>query len=247
MERECSEDSQLTESEIEQLLKHGEIKGGALAPWGSNYTYFVQVSLGSLKHRAVYKPRVGEAPLIDFPDGTLYLREYASYITSRWLGWNLIPQTVIRTGPKGIGTLQIYVEPETEPHIYSLQAEDIPQLQRLVLFDIIVNNADRKPAHVFRGKNHNVWAIDHGLTFHPRPKLRTVIWEFCGEPIPEDILIELESKVSDKSKVEELNKQLRELLTPLEIEAFWHRVESILKSRTYPILDPRRNIPYGFM
>ena len=236
----------LSREQINELLCNGEVSGGSLVPWGSNYTYYVTLEVGDLRHRAVYKPRKGEAPLIDFPSGTLYLREYAAYLTSDWLGWDLVPQTVIRDGPYGAGTMHIYVDAEGSPHVYSLGPQDLPDLQKLVLFDIIVNNADRKPAHCFKGVGHGLWAIDHGLTFHHRPKLRTVIWDFCGEEIPAEIVRDLQSARCDDARVADLNDRLRPLLAERELEAFWRRLDAVLDRRVYPRLDPRYNIPYGF-
>jgi hypothetical protein len=229
-----------------QLLCEGEFQGASLVPWGSNYTYYVDLRQGELEQRAVYKPRRGEAPLIDFPSGTLYLREYAAYLVSEWLGWGLIPPTVLRDGPYGPGSVQQYVEAEGPPHVYALGPEEADQLKQLVVFDIIANNADRKPAHCFKGPDHKVWAIDHGLTFHARPKLRTVIWDFCGEAIPGPVIRDLATARRDANRVRDLNAQLRPLLASHEIEAFWRRYDGVLARPVYPRLDPRYNIPYGF-
>jgi len=236
----------LTREQVDTLLCSGEVVDGTLVPWGSNYTYYVTLRHEGLVHRAVYKPRRGEAPLIDFPSGTLYLREYAAYLTCGWLGWDLIPQTVVRDGPYGPGSFQVYAEADGAPHVYALGPTQAGQLRQLVVFDLLVNNADRKPAHCFKGLGQQVWAIDHGLTFHARPKLRTVIWDFCGEPIPEAILAELEERRFDDELVGTLNAQLRPLISPRELDAFWRRYDAILERRTYPNLDPRYNIPYGF-
>ena len=236
----------LTTEEIDTLLCEGEVVDGTLVPWGSNYTYYVTLRHDGVVHRAVYKPRRGEAPLIDFPSGTLYLREYAAYLTSCWLGWDLVPRTVIRDGPYGPGSFQVYVEAEGSPHVYTLGPAQAEQLRQLVVFDLLVNNADRKPAHCFKGPGGKVWAIDHGLTFHARPKLRTVIWDFCGEPIPEPILAGLEERRFNDEHVATLNAQLRPLISPRELDAFWRRYDTLLEQRIYPNLDARYNIPYGF-
>lgn len=237
----------VTHEQARRLLCEGSILDGALVPWGTNYTYYVTLQLDGLQHRAVYKPRSGEAPLIDFPSGTLYLREYAAYLVSEWFGWDLVPQTVIRAdGPYGPGTVQIFVEAEGPAHVYSLRPSDLADLQKLALFDIIINNADRKPAHCFKGVGHGLWAIDHGLAFHARPKLRTVIWDFCGEPIPELLLQQVEAQRMSPDRVRDMERQLEPLLGPRELEAFWRRVDAVLVSRTYPVFDPRYNIPYGF-
>ena len=235
-----------TDEQLWRLLCDGGIEGGALVPWGSNYTYYVTLKLDGLEQLAVYKPRKGEAPLFDFPSGTLYLREYAAYLVSEWLGWKLVPHTVIRNGPYGPGTVQQYVEAEGAPHVYSLGPEEADQLRQLVVFDLLVNNADRKPAHCFKGPGHKVWAIDHGLTFHARSKLRTVIWDFCGEEIPPAILRDLEAARRDEERVRTLSGQLEPLLAQHEIEALWRRYDGLLQRGVYPQLDPRYNIPYGF-
>ncbi len=245
LQREPRSDN-LSHEQVRALLCDGEVLDGNLVPWGSNYTYYVTLELGDQRMRAVYKPRKGEAPLIDFPSGTLYLREYASYLTSEWLRWGLVPQTAIRNGPYGPGSIQEYIEAEGPPHVYALDRSEADQLRRLVIFDLIVNNADRKPAHCFKSAGGKLWAIDHGLTFHPRPKLRTVIWDFCGEAIPEHLLQDLEASRSDATRVCELERQLEPLLTGREIEALWRRYDTILERRIFPQLDPRYNIPYGF-
>ncbi|MDQ3328918.1 MAG: SCO1664 family protein [Chloroflexota bacterium] len=236
----------LTPEQIDTLLCSGEVVDGTLVPWGSNYTYYVTLHHEGLAHRAVYKPRRGEAPLIDFPSGTLYLREYAAYLTCRWLGWEFVPQTVVRNGQYGPGSIQVYAEADGAPHVYALGPAQAEQLRQLVVFDLLVNNADRKPAHCFKGLGQQIWAIDHGLTFHARPKLRTVIWDFCGEPIPEPILAGLEERRFNEDHVATLNAQLLPLISGRELDAFWSRYDAILERRTYPNLDPRYNIPYGF-
>ncbi|MEJ7654871.1 MAG: hypothetical protein WKH64_16800 [Chloroflexia bacterium] len=155
--------------------------------------------------------------------------------------------TVIRNdAPYGPGTLQIYVEADGPPHVYSLTRENLSDLERMVLFDIIVNNADRKPAHCFKGIGHGLWAIDHGLTFHARPKMRTVVWDFCGEPISTPLLSSLREARKDAARVADLNKRLAPLLARREIEAYWQRVDDVLERGVFPRLDPRYNIPYGF-
>lgn len=238
--------TRLSPEQTRALLCDGEVVGGSLVPWGSNYTYYVSLRLDGLETRAVYKPRNGEAPLMDFPSGTLYKRERAAFLASEWLEYDLVPHTVVRDGPYGVGTMQEYVEAEGSPHVYSLGPEDADDLRKLVLFDMLVNNADRKPAHCFKGVGHGVWAIDHGLTFHARPKLRTVIWDFCGERIPAERLRQLEERRADALQVEALTHSLGQLLAASEVDAFWRRYDDVLRRREYPSLDPRYNIPHGF-
>ncbi len=238
-------------AERSRLLQEGEIAAYELVPWGSNYTFLVALAdeEGEVRATGIYKPRQGEAPLWDFPDGTLYRREYATYLLSRWLGWDFVPETVIRDGPYGIGTVQAYVEAEDDTHYYNLRASHAPELRRMALFDIIANNADRKAGHLFKGADGRVYGIDHGLTFNVQPKLRTVIWDFSGEPIPEPLLADLERCLADPAAVAALRAQWSPLLDRGEIERFFARVERVLKARTYPGFAPGRyhNVPWGFV
>lgn len=237
-------------SERSRLLQHGEIVAYELVPWGSNYTFLVALAGEDDEPRAVaiYKPCQGEAPLWDFPDGTLYRREYAAYLVSQWLGWDFIPETVIRDGPYGLGTAQAYVEAEDDAHYFNLRGQHDAELRRLALFDIITNNADRKAGHLFKGTDGKIYGIDHGLTFHAQPKLRTVIWDFVGEPMPEPLLTQLAARLRDPTAVAALRAQLAPLLDQREIARFFARAERVLTARTFPGFTPGRqhNIPWGF-
>lgn len=213
-----------------------------LVPWGTNGTFAVVLEQRFVPDLiGIYKPARGEAPLWDFPSGTLYRREYASYLLSRMLGWTFIPPTVIRDGPYGIGTVQLYIEPDDQP----LRGTELrPQLQRIALFDLITNNADRKASHLFRGRyDHRLWGIDHGLTFHVDPKLRTILWDFCGETIPSHLLRDLERLLRHRSVVERV---LSRYLEPEELRTLWRRCAHLLARPIYPMLNPRRNIPFGW-
>src|SRR5262249_31596083 len=159
---------------------------------------------------AIYKPRRGEAPLWDFPDGTLYRREYAAYLVSQALGWAFIPTTIVREGPHGVGSFQTYVDHDPKQSYRNASDDQRARLMRIAVFDIFANNADRKVVHVLMGKDNRLWGIDHGLTFNVAPKLRTVIWEFCGEPIPEDLRHEVTAFLEDPVRVTALTDQLRE-------------------------------------
>jgi uncharacterized repeat protein (TIGR03843 family) len=214
--------------------------------WGSNYSFAVALRHGEEQRLAVYKPRRGEVPLWDFPDGTLYRREYASFVVARALGWAFVPPTVIRDGPHGVGTVQLYVhhEPKADPDTF--RATNPGELMRIFLFDIFANNADRKSSHTLRGADGKLWAIDHGLTFNTVAKLRTVIWDFCGEPIPDDVKAEMSAFLSNQTRVDALNVQLRDLLDRPEIATFYARFERLLKHGRFPHLDPYRNVPRGW-
>jgi uncharacterized repeat protein (TIGR03843 family) len=234
------------DDDTERFLRTAEITECKLVPWGSNYTFAVVLEDHSGEHEqgiGIYKPRAGEAPLWDFPSGTLYQREYASYVVSQFLGWEFIPCTVIRDGPHGIGTVQLYIEPEERLHYSVLRDEHRDELQRMAVFDIVTNNADRKSSHFFRGADDNkVWGIDHGLTFNVHPKLRTVIWDFIGEPIEGDLLDALIRLYVD----DDLPARLKPHLDPLEIEALRARAARLADAAVFPELTSRRNIPYGW-
>jgi uncharacterized repeat protein (TIGR03843 family) len=176
-----------------RLLTEGAITVKGRLPWSTNVTLLVELTLEGETGRAVYKPRRGERRLWDFPPG-LYKREIAAYELSEALGWGLVPLTVARAdGPYGVGSLQHFVAADFEQHYFTLRerAEHLERLRRICLFDVIANNADRKSGHCLLGADGTIWAIDNGLCFHVDDKLRTVIWEFAGEPIREPLCHDL--------------------------------------------------------
>ena len=231
--------------EAASLLSQGEITACEAVAAGSNYTFAVLISAGDRGHLlAIYKPQRGERPLWDFPSGTLHLREHAAYVTSSHLGWPNIPTTVIRDGPLGVGSVQLYVPTKTQGELPAFQEQRRRELMEIALFDLLVNNADRKAGHCLLGMDNRIWAIDHGLTFNVMPRLRTVLWGFCGAPVPRQLLEDLESLRDDAARTELLRAQLEPDLHPREIEAFFSRLEWILRVRRFPQLDPNRNIPW---
>lgn len=217
------------------LLQSGEIVSCDLSPTGSNYTFFVKIrSPDGQETSAVYKPRDGEAPLWDFDPGTLYKREYASYLLSVMLGWNFIPETVVRDGPYGIGSVQRYVGHDSNSQYRTLSESHMDGLRYIACFDIIANNADRKSAHCFQDYSGKLWGIDHGLTFNHVPKLRTVIWDFWGQPLPKDSLKTMEALLGELKNPKGYSKQLVELLHPVEIEAMIQRVGWLVGMENFP-------------
>jgi|SRR5579884_1652355 len=228
------------------FLGEGEIIACEPIAWGSNYSFAVVLRRGEEQRLAIYKPRRGEVPLWDFPDGTLYRREYASFLVTQSIGWDFIPPTIIGNGPHGVGTIQWYVDAEPHADQDTLRKTNEADLMRLFLFDIFANNADRKTGHCLRDRGGKLWGIDHGLTFNVATKLRTVIWDFCGEPIPGNIMAEMTSFLSDTPRTEALNAQLRGLLDRGEISTFYARLERLVKHGKFPNLDPYRNVPRGW-
>lgn len=211
---------------------------------GSNYTFLVEVSHEGQTYPAVYKPSRGEQPLWDFPENTLALREVAACQVSEALGLNFVPFTVLRAeGPYGPGSLQQYIEYDPEYHYFNFNANDRNLLRPVVLFDLLINNADRKGSHVFFEEGtHKLWAIDHGICFHEEDKLRTVIWDFAGHAIPAELLASLESFLSHLSSDSAF---LAPYLSPAEIAALHQRGERLLASRLFPRPPAdRRAFPY---
>ena len=227
------------------LLQSGQIEIQGLLPNGSNYTFLVSVGGDSQKTFAVYKPLTGEQPLWDFPPETLARREVAAFLVSETLGWNFVPPTVFREdGPHGAGSVQYFVSQVADAHYFNLPEEEKPQLRPVALFDLLINNADRKGGHVIKDQSGKLWLIDHGICFHAQPKLRTVIWDFAGEPIPADLLADLQQFRDRLGSEQDLKTAISSLLEPLEISALRRRADKLLTARQFPEPGPGRNYPW---
>ena len=222
------------------ILTHGEIDVEGRMPYSSNGTFLVTLSLDDDSMRAIYKPLRGERPLWDFPAG-LYKREIAAYRLSAAMGFDLVPLTIERDGPGGIGSLQAFVDADFTEHYFTLY-ESRPdlhdQFRRLVAFDIVANNTDRKSGHCLVDATSHVWAIDNGLCFAADFKLRTVIWEFGGEPIPVDV-IDAVRAVADSPPLE-----VAALLDDDEIEAMIERALMLAEGGMFPIDSTGRRYPW---
>lgn len=238
----------VTEQQVIEALRSGEVEEQGLLPYSSNHSFLVVVRRGELAMPAVYKPQRGESPLWDFEWGTLCKRETAAYQISHALGWNLVPPTVLRKGTRGLGSVQFYVAHDSDAHYFTVQADArfADQFRRLALFDFITNNADRKSGHCLVGSDGRIWAIDHGLCFHSEYKLRSVIWEFCDEPIAASLLDDLEGLRHELAgKQERLAQDLCRLLSDEERHALLLRVQQLLRNRRYPApVAHRRNYPW---
>jgi hypothetical protein len=247
-----------------QLLQIGTLAVKGVLPWSSNYSFLVDICPNAavreaLPHlsqnafvdfRAVYKPRRGERPLWDFTQGTLCQRERAAFLISHTLNWDLIPPTVLREGEHGIGSVQLFIPHDPEAHYFTFEGEPLfrEALQKTVLLDIIINNADRKAGHVLieeKEGNDRLWVIDHGISFHTEYKLRTVIWEFAGESIPPGLLADLELLSNTLATNEGgLRTELQRLLSPTEIEALQKRIGRVLNQSTFVSPGPGRHYPW---
>jgi uncharacterized repeat protein (TIGR03843 family) len=210
---------------------------------GSNYTFLVNVQYDGCELQAVYKPSRGEQPLWDFPDQTLAHREVAAYLVSQALGWNFVPFTALREdGPYGPGSIQQFIEYDPNYHYFNFNDEDKARLKPIMLFDLLCNNADRKGSHVIiESETDKLWLIDHGLCFHEEEKLRTVIWDYAGDVIPQNLLEALVHLPSDPN----LLADLQPYLSPREISALVARAEMLVQSGVYPLPpEDRRAFPY---
>jgi uncharacterized repeat protein (TIGR03843 family) len=228
---------------LQTALEQGEIdlKGQFLL--GSNYTFLVTVKHEGHELPAVYKPMRGEQPLWDFPEASLAGREVAAYLVSEALGFGFVPLTLLRDGPFGPGSLQQFIEYDPNNHYFTFRPADRERLRPVALFDLLVNNADRKGSHVlFQKRTRRLFAIDHGLCFHTQDKLRTVIWDFAGEPIPEELLAALRSF---RERTGEFFPALGEYLLPEELAALERRLEGLLRNPVLP-LPPQDRRPYPY-
>ncbi len=207
--------------------------------WGSNYTLLVDVRDNDLALQAVYKPVRGERPLWDFPASSLAGREVAAFVVSAALGWKLVPPTVYRrTAPHGPGSLQLFIDHDPEYHYFNLRRADVQRLRPVAVFDLLVNNADRKGSHILFDPQDHLWLIDHGICFHAQDKLRTVIWDFAGEPIPDELCRDLQAFQRQLEAPSDLGQALEPYLSPREIEALARRAERLAASRCFPDPNP---------
>lgn len=223
-----------------RLLEVGELSVVAQLVESSNLGFVLDLSHAGEYGWAVYKPLIGERPLHDFPPG-LHHRERAAFLLSEFLGWHLVPPTVTRAdAPFGVGSLQWFIEHDPAEHYFPLfetRPELHPQLLRLAVFDLLANNTDRKSGHVL-ADGGRVWGIDHGLCFSAEPKLRTVIWDFAGAGISE----ELQAAVAPL--VEEVPAEIAALLLPAEVEALQSRASRILRLPFLPHAHSHRQFPW---
>jgi uncharacterized repeat protein (TIGR03843 family) len=230
---------ELTPDDVAAFLRRATLEVVGRMRYASNATFLVEATADGVELNAVYKPQRGERPLWDFPEGTLCNREVAAYEVSRALGWNVVPVTVMcDDGPLGPGALQRFVEHDPDEHYFTLFEGREDRFREFAVFDVLVNNTDRKGSHCLRDQvSDTVIGIDHGLTFHPMWKLRTVIWDFAGEQLaPElaDDVCRVAREVSDGA----LGERLAQLLSPPELAGFGIRADDLVRDGYLPDPDP---------
>lgn len=236
---------------VYDAILEGEVDAEhGMMSWGSNYTFLVTISHADNKFLGIYKPRMGERPLWDFPDGTLCQRETGAFVVSEMLGWHLVPPTILREGPRGIGSVQAFINHDPNQHYFTFpENEDFeaidPQLQKMAIFDVVVNNVDRKGGHCLLDDGRKIWGIDHGLTFHPSNRLRTVIWDYAGQSIADDIMGDIQmlcAKLEDDQ--DPYTQQLKELISPPELSTMKRRIDRLIQAGIFPMPGAGPNRPW---
>ena len=222
------------------LLTSGEIEVEGRLVDASNATLFVSITHGDEEMKAIYKPIAGERPLWDFPDGNLAQRERAAYLVSEAMGIECVPTTILRDGPFGLGMVQEWIDIDEDVDLETYFRLDEPQLRAVALFDAVINNTDRKIGHLIPAPSGQLYVCDHGVTFHQDDKLRTVLWQWAGQPLNEselEILQQLLSKLSSTEFVE-----ITTLITADECVALKARINRLIATATFP--EPREDWPH---
>jgi uncharacterized repeat protein (TIGR03843 family) len=258
-------------TEDAEVLARGDLQlRGRILP-ASNAAFLADAVLDGVSVRCIYKPVAGERPLWDFPDGTLAARERAAYVVSDALGWDVVPLTLLRDGPHGVGMVQQWQEPAKptagvpDPvdlcprgripqgflHVLdaedgagndvSLIHEDSPAMRRMAVFDVLVNNADRKGGHVLAMGDGHRYGVDHGVCFHVENKLRTVLWGWAGQALDDDLESGVRRVLAALREPDGLRDRLADLLTAAEVVVLERRAERLLRAGSLPV--PGRGWP----
>jgi hypothetical protein len=234
----------LTDPAVPRVLATGDLEVLGLLPNASNHTYLVRAHSDDEEMLAVYKPRRGETPLWDFPEGTLCAREVATYVVARTVGWPNVPETVLRDGPLGVGSVQRFVSSDPDEHYFTLGERFLAEFRRVAAFDLVVNNADRKAGHCLLGDDGRIYVVDHGVCFNEEPKLRTVIWDFVGEPLGDGIRADLR-RLESAVRGGIVRDELADLLTETELDALVARTQALAATDRFPEPGPdRRPFPW---
>lgn len=217
-----------------ELLSTGDLKVTGRLVDASNATLYATVTHGEQSMTCIYKPIAGERPLWDFPDGALAYREYAAYLLSNELGFNLVPLTILRDGPYGSGMVQEWIDIDESIDLGSYFSSDNSKLRSMALFDAIINNTDRKIGHLLPTATGDLFGCDHGVTFHSENKLRTVLWQWAGDPLTQS---EIEILQRAKNSIDK-EIDLSAYLTVSELNALSSRIDSLITTGTMPTPNP---------
>lgn len=219
-----------------EILEDGVVKVEGRLVDASNATLFTEIELSGQTVRAIYKPISGERPLWDFQSGTLAFRERAAYLMSEAMGFHLVPLTILRDGPFGEGAFQLWIDIDESVDLALYFREINENLRKVALFDAVINNTDRKIGHLLPAETGHLFVCDHGVTFHEEDKLRTVLWQWSGQPLNADeiaILSSLKDAITNG-----LIAELPQLLSTIEIDALLMRIDRLISESTFPEPNP---------
>ncbi|MEL7645820.1 MAG: SCO1664 family protein [Anaerolineaceae bacterium] len=224
------------------VLEHGQVSVLGQFTRSSNFTFLVECTADGQSLRAVYKPARGQLPLWDFAAETLPKRETAAWLLCREMGWDFVPPTVYRLEglPAGEGSVQLFIPHDPEQNYFTLADAERETLCPLALFDLLANNADRKGGHILRDEAGKLWAIDHALCFHAQPKLRTVIWDFAGQPLPKALLEGLDALLPGLVPGQPFLLEIARYLNEAEISSLRERCKKLLAEKHFPFPDEKR-------
>ena len=218
---------------VEKILADGELIVTGRLVDASNATLLAQCTLDGETTKCIYKPIAGERPLWDFPDGNLAQREFAAYLISEYLDMHIVPLTILRDGPFGLGMVQEWIEIDQDIDLAEFFSQDDSQLRKMALFDAVINNTDRKIGHLLPHPDGRLYGCDHGVTFHHENKLRTVLWQWAGSDLTNEEVASLQSlqEILETEK----NSTLQSLITQTELLALKTRIDALIKDRSFPL------------
>ena len=221
---------------IEEKLIQGELIVTGRLIDASNATLLANCNFGTESFKCIYKPVAGERPLWDFQDGNLASREYAAFLISEMMKLHIVPTTILRDGPFGMGMVQEWIDIDSRVDLAEFFSEDDPQLRAMALFDAVINNTDRKIGHLLPDEDGKLYGCDHGVTFHQENKLRTVLWQWAGEELNSDEISRLNQLLVNLDSAD--GEVFKSLLTADEINALRTRVQELIKTGTFPMPSP---------
>ena len=218
---------------VEKVLADGELIVTGRLIDASNATLLAQCTLDNEIVKCIYKPIAGERPLWDFQDGNLAQREFAAYLISEYLEMHIVPLTILRDGPFGLGMVQEWIDIDQDLDLAEFFSQDDPQLRKMALFDAVINNTDRKIGHLLPHPDGRLFGCDHGVTFHHEYKLRTVLWQWAGSDLTEDEISSLQA-LQEILETDE-SGALQSLITQTELLSLKSRIDALIKDRSFPL------------
>jgi uncharacterized repeat protein (TIGR03843 family) len=223
-------------SDSEAKLRQGKLVVTGRLIDASNATLLANCIVGNESIKCIYKPIAGERPLWDFQDGNLASREYAAFLISEMMQLHIVPTTILRDGPYGMGMVQEWIDIDANIDLADYFRQDQSQLRAMALFDAVINNTDRKIGHLLPQEDGKLYGCDHGVTFHEENKLRTVLWQWAGQDLSVDELNSLNELMLKLESHE--GEAFNGLLTTNEIHALQSRIMNLIDQKTFPMPNP---------